>query len=51
MTTTETTNAQMDYPTTKDVLIKMIALKEAKSELYTHNIDDLDSFVYEINLG
>ena len=26
MTTTETTNAQMDYPTTKDVLIKMIEL-------------------------
>ena len=29
MTTTETTNAQMDYPTTKDVLIKMIELDKA----------------------
>ena len=47
MTTTVTAMDQMDYPTTKDIFTKMIALKEAKSELYTHNIDDLDSFVYE----
>ena len=41
MTTTATAMDQMDYPTTKDIFTKMIALKEAKSELYTHNIDDL----------
>ena len=47
MTTTATAIDQMDYPTTTDIFKKMIALKEAKSEIYENNSDDLDSFVYE----